>query len=298
MVGLAINYASLFNIICVNLGVLMKYALLIVLFIFRHTEAQGDDKVSWQMIDDFESSSLSGLWQLVDSDNQTSPHVPNPQVTKVRVDEGNSYLLKKPANEGVVGNRKALTFRQLPSTVEVGETYTFYTRIQVEYFPNNHSFGLSNLKDEGIIDKNYDAFEPMIRVTDKAESDGSVNNGTLMVSTGFKTYDRISNAKTKQAAKPMEKGVWYELWYVVNNASYADGGQRFDLFMRGGEFKHQTQVFKGAVFRMQREKPLRQFFMISNTGSKKKPYGNGGLLYDDLYMVKGKQLTDPRTIKL
>ena len=77
-------------------------------------------------------------------------------------------MLRKPAADGVVGNRKAIGFRPLPVPIQVGETSTLYTRINVEYFPNNHSFGLSNSAASDIPDHGYDALEPMIRITDKA----------------------------------------------------------------------------------------------------------------------------------
>jgi hypothetical protein len=271
----------------------MKYRFLILLYLGLLAQSNADE-TKWQLIDDFEASNLSEKWRLVDPDNQTTPYIDNPQVTLIKGDKDNHYLLKKPANEGIVGNRKALTFRLLPTIVGVGEVYTFFTRINVEYFPNNHSFGLSNLTDEGIINNNYDAFEPMLRVTDKAESDGSQNNGTLMVSTGFKQYARITHPLTGQEAMPLKEGVWYSLWYVVNNAKSNDGGQSFDLYIRGGEFAQQTLVYQGARFRMGREQPLKQFFMISNTGSKRDPYGNGGVLYDDLYMAEGTILSYPK----
>jgi hypothetical protein len=272
----------------------MRYALLLFFFAYSHAYAAAKGNVKWQLIDDFEGQVLSEKWQLVDPDNQTSPYVSNPQVTEIREDKGDRYLIKKPAHEGVIGNRKALTFRTLPTIVDIGETYTFFTRIRVESFPNNHSFGLSNLASQDIIQKSYDAFEPMLRITDKAESDGTKNDGTLMVSKGFKQYARIIDSEEGRVAKPLEQNSWYDLWYVVNNALYVEGGQRFDVYIRGGEFEKQTKVFTGAEFRMQRELPLQQFFMISNTGSKNKPYGNSGVFYDDLYMAKGVLLSDPK----
>ena len=121
----------------------------------------------WILIDDFEQSEAL-LWTKADTQNDTDPHLPTPQVTEIRTEEnGNHYLIKKPAPEGVVGNRKALTYRELPLTIDVGETYTLYTRFLVESFPNNHVFGLSNLSPQGIEEQDYNALEPSLRVTDK-----------------------------------------------------------------------------------------------------------------------------------
>ena len=249
----------------------------------------------WQLVDDFESPTAMNKWIIADPDNQTDPYVKNPQVAELRAipPKSNHFLLKKPAEDGVIGNRKALTFKLLPHRVEVGETYTFYTRINIESFPNNHSFGLSNLLESGIVKENYNAFEPMIRITDKLESNGEKNSGVLMVSTGHKTYAEILGPRPEHKAKPMQTGTWYELWYVVNNASSDAGGQTFDLYVRGGEFDKQVNVYSDARFRMAREQPLRYFVSISNTGSVKAPYGNGGLRFDDIYMSAGVTLTSP-----
>lgn len=246
------------------------------------------------LVDDFES----GLerWTHVDVDNQTEPFVPDPQVAAIRLDAktDNHFLLRKPAADGVVGNRKAIGFAPLPVAVEVGETYTFYTRFNVEYFPNNHSFGLSNVSAAEIPNENYNSFELMIRVTDKLEGNGFKNDGTLQVlGNGEMRYSNIVNPATGKSAKPLQTDEWYEVWYVVNNSPTEEGGQRYDLYLRGGEFASQTLVFEDAVFRMGRELPLGHFMTICNTGSQDKPYGNGGVRYDDIYLVVGRELSTP-----
>ena len=125
----------------------------------------------WILVDDFESDVALESWTNVDAQNDTDPHVPNPQIAEVRNDQdtGNRYMIRKPAADGVVGNRKAIGFVPLPTPVEVGETYTFFTRVNVEYFPNNQSFGLVNVAATDIPGKHYDSFEPMLRITDKFE---------------------------------------------------------------------------------------------------------------------------------
>ena len=254
-----------------------------------------DSSPEWLRVSDFEAEDALAKWTNIDVQNETDPFVPNAQVTKIETEpeSGNKYMLRKPAANGVVGNRKALGFAPLPMTIKAGETYTLYTRINVESFPNNHSYGLSNVSAADIPDASYDAFEPMIRITDKTESDGFKNDGTLMVLSGYKTYDKIKNSKTGNAAKPLEAGQWYEVWAVINNAPVESGGQVYDVYMRGGEFSSQQLVYSGASFRMKREAPLTSFIAISNTGSKKQPYGNGGVGYDDIYIAKNKELSTP-----
>lgn len=261
--------------------------------------APGDRGVrqpQWLLIDDFEAGPALEGWTNIDVQNDTDPHVPNPQVSVILEEEtsANRYMLRKPAADGIVGNRKAIGFTELPVAVAVGQTATFYTRVNVEFFPNNHSFGIGNVPIPEIPAYHYDSFEPMIRITDKRESDGSRNDGTLMVLSGDdKQYSRIVNPATGEPADPMVPGEWYELWYVVNNAPRDADGQRYDLFVRGGEFTTQELVFEGADFRMRRALPLTFFMTICNTGPRKTPYGNGGIRYDDIYMASGRVLSSP-----
>ncbi|MEP0938734.1 MAG: hypothetical protein ABJH57_10490 [Cyclobacteriaceae bacterium] len=249
----------------------------------------------WIKIDDFETSNPLENWTLVDTQNETNPKVENPQVTEVRdEDRGNHYLIKKPAAEGVVGNRKAISFRKLPTAIAVGETSTLYVRINVEYFPNNHVFGLSNMEPDGIIEHDYNAMEPTLRVTDRYDANIDMkNDGTLLVRKGD-WYDKIYNSQTDRSAEPMETNTWYEVWCVINNNKAADGGQSYDVYIKGGgEFAEQQKVYSRADFRMKREQPIIYFQATCNTGSVVKPYGNGGLRYDDLYMAEGVVLTTP-----
>ena len=254
----------------------------------------------WLLIDNFEQKTLQN-WHNADTQNNTKPYVAKPQVTEIRRDNNtahnNHYLIKKPAEDGIVGNRKALSIKTLPKPVAVGETYTFYTRIRVESFPNNHAFGISTLTPEEVKVAGYNAFEPTLRVTDKFESNGLKNDGTLMVKVDsnnkYQQYSNIQNFTDKRAAQPMQTKVWYQIWYVVNNSRLSEGGQSYDVYLQGGEFTEQTLVYKNAAFRMKREQALITFFANCNTGPHKKPYGNGGLAYDDIYMSKGLNLTDP-----
>jgi hypothetical protein len=248
----------------------------------------------WLLVDDFESGLES--WTHVDVENNTDPFVADPQIAEIRIDaqSNNHFMLRKPAADGVVGNRKAIGFMPLPATVQVGETYTFYTRFSVEYFPNNQSFGLANVAASEIPENDYNSFELMIRVTDKYEGNGYKNDGALQVlGGGDMRYSNIINPATGESAQPLQTDEWYEVWYVVNNAPSEDGGQRYDLYIRGGEFANQQRVFEDAVFRMGRTLPLQHFMTICNTGPHDKPYGNGGVRYDDIYMVQGRELSSP-----
>lgn len=247
----------------------------------------------WIQIDNFEGHTGLKGWTLKDTKNETQPLVKKPQVTVLKKSRsGNQYLLKKPAPDGIVGNRKALTFKKLPVSVAVGETYTFYSRINVEQFPNNHAFGVSNLPPDGIIKQDYNAFEATLRVTDKMESNGLINRGALMVKTP-QGYADVINPTTRLPSEKLTTDIWYQIWWVVNNEKKSAGGQRYDVYLQGGEFTEQTKVYTNATFRMQRELPLIYFLMNCNTGPHKQPYGNGGLRYDDLYMHKGTNLNQP-----
>ena len=273
----------------------------------------------WLVIDTFNKESLNG-WQLADTQNDTKPYVENAQVTEIKFHKprassgatlgkgtdtntsptlpnaNNGYLIKKPAADGIVGNRKALSFKALPVPVNAGDTYTFYTKIRVERFPNNHAFGISNMHPTDIIKHGYDAFEPTLRVTDKYESNGYKNDGSLMVKIDstdkYRQYASVKNTDNK-ISQPLSVGEWYEIWYVVNNATVENGGQVYSVYVKGGEFSQQTLAYENANFRMKRELPLIYFLANSNTGPIDKPYGNGGLAYDDIYMSEGVNLSTP-----
>ncbi|MDO6427593.1 hypothetical protein Q4489_11235 [Thalassotalea sp. 1_MG-2023] len=254
---------------------------------------------TWLLVDDFEQGLTN--WHKVDTQNNTKPFIENPQVTEIRREKTNHFLIKKPAKDGVIGNRKALTFKALPVPVNVGETFTFYTRIQVERFPNNHAFGLSNLTPDEIVKAGYNAFEPTLRVTDKAESNGHKNTGALMVKISsndkYRQYDNIQHYAQQRDAKPLVAKQWYQIWYVVNNALKIHGGQTYRVYVQGGEFVKQTLVYEKADFRMQREQPLISFLANCNTGPLKQPYGNGGLAFDDIFMIKGVNLSNPTNMR-
>ena len=96
----------------------------------------------------------------------------------------------------------------------VGETYTFYTRVNVEYFPNNQSFGLVNVAAADTSARHYDSFEPMIRITDKRESGGTKNDDTLMVPSGDRSFARIVDPATGQPASPMATVVFATTTYT------------------------------------------------------------------------------------
>lgn len=267
---------------------------LFLILIMSAMVAHSQTDSSWIKVDDFESKNPLESWALADPQNETNPKVENPQVTEVRSEDGNSYLLKKPAVDGVVGNRKAVSFKRLPVDVPVGETYTFYIRLRVEYFPSNHVLGWGSADPKRILENVYDGFEPSLRVTDRNDRQlPEKNDGTLMVNKD-PWYDHIFNFSEDRKAKPMEPDTWYEIWCVADNRILSEGGQKYDVYIKGGdEFPRQQKVYEAADFRMKRELPLIYFQSTCNTGPVDNPYGNGGLMYDDLYMAEGVLLTSP-----
>ena len=179
--------------------------------------------------------------------------------------------------------------------MRVGATYTFYLRLNVAAFPNNHVFGLSDMGPEGIAKNDYNALVFSLRIMDRYDSNIAYkNDGTLLVRKD-EWYDRIYNPRTNTYASPMQTNIWYHVWIVVNNQLKASGGQTYDVYTQGGdEFPEQQKVYSRADFRMQREQALIYFFATCNTGPQDKPYGNGGLRYDDLYMASGRVLEKPK----
>ncbi|WP_424961289.1 hypothetical protein [Ekhidna sp.] len=265
-----------------------------IIFVLSVATACNHTSSHWIKIDDFESSDPLKNWTLADPQNETNPIVENPQVTEIRHEDGNSFLFKKPAADGIVGNRKAISFKRLPTDVPVGEIYTFYIRLRVEYFPNNHVLGWGSAEPKVILENVYDGFEPSLRVTDRYDKQlPEKNDGTLMVNKD-PWYDHIFNFSKGRKAKPMKLDTWYEVWCVADNRTLSKGGQKYDVYLKGGdEFPQQQKVYEGADFRMKRERPIIIFQSTCNTGPMDNPYGNGGLMYDDLYMAKGVLLTSP-----
>ena len=257
-------------------------------------------KELWIKIDDFESKNPLSDWTKYDAQNETDPYIKNPQVTEIRVEQlsnnisSNRYLIKKAGPDGIFGNRKALSFRKLPKPIEVGDTYTLYLRLNVDSYSNNHVFGLTNLQPAGIMEKAYEAFEPSIRITDRFDPHVNYQNNGAMQVRNNPWYDIAFNAKKGKNIEPFDTDIWYEIWLVINNKKKSEGGQRYDIYIRGGtEFPFQQKVYTAADFRIKREQPLIYFQATCNSGPVEEPFGNGGLRYDDLYMVKGIDLSSP-----
>lgn len=219
----------------------------------------------WIKITDFEQDNPLLGWTKLDLQNETQPRIENPQVTEVRYEEvsNNGYLLKKPAADGILGNRKAITYLPLPQSIDVGEIYTFYLRLNVAEFPNNHVFGLSDMGPEGIAENAYNALEPSLRITDRYDPNIAYkNDGTLLVRKD-NWYERIINPQTKAYANPMQTNTWYHIWLVINNQTKEAGGQTYDVYIQGGdEFLEQQKVYAKADFRMQREQALIYFLSL------------------------------------
>ncbi len=259
-----------------------------------------NQKESWIKIDDFEAKNRLSDWTKYDAQNDTVPHLKNPQVTEIRSEQlsdnkgSNRYLIKKAGPDGVFGNRKALSFRKLPKPIGVGDTYTLYLRLNIESYSNNHVFGLTNLQPAGIMEKAYEAFEPSLRITDRFDPHVNYQNNGAMQVRNNPWYDIAFNAKKGKNIEPFDINTWYEIWAVINNKKKSEGGQQYDVYIRGGtEFPFQQKVYTAADFRIKRELPLIYFQATCNSGPIEEPFGNGGLRYDDLYMVKGIDLSTP-----
>ena len=71
----------------------------------------------WLLVDNFEAAQALHGWTNIDVQNDTDPFVPNPQISEIRVEAetGNQFMLRKPAADGVVGNRKAIGFKPIRS---------------------------------------------------------------------------------------------------------------------------------------------------------------------------------------
>ena len=244
---------------------------------------------AWILLDDFQSDVDD--WAFVDLDNQTSPPIPNPQVVEL-VDEidGNTYLSRKAAPDGVGGNRRAMAYVPLPFNIPVSGVATLYMQFNAESFPANHVFGVTNRDGPTIESEQYNAFEAILRASDVQTSDGTLE---VYDASG---YEKISNPATNTIANPMATNTWYETWMVINNGGKASGGQTYDVYVRGGpQFPEQTLVYENAGFRNDRENTLTHFLAISNAGADSTTnfYGTGALLWDNLFVFPGEELSAP-----
>jgi hypothetical protein len=80
-----------------NMKILSLLPALSVVFLFVtvlvSSCAVNTNHSNWMLIDDFENTELIG-WQIADTQNDTKPFVPSPQVTEIRTEQDNRYLIK------------------------------------------------------------------------------------------------------------------------------------------------------------------------------------------------------------
>ena len=82
----------------------------------------------WQLVDNFEANQLSPLWTNIDTQNETDPFAPHPQITAlVRDVTGNQYLLKKPLQTALLVIEKRLVLDNCPHQF-LWARYIRYTR--------------------------------------------------------------------------------------------------------------------------------------------------------------------------
>lgn len=99
-------------------------------------------------------------------------------------------------------------------------------------------------------------------------------------------YDGTGYKTTNFALAPR---TWYEFWFVFDQPS-----NKYDLYIRGGEYTAITKIYSQATFRSKGTEPQKFFYARSTVGSLTAPAAVDDVYYDDIYIdTTGANLTTP-----
>lgn len=231
------------------------------------------------------ANDCTGVRQVVDA-----PYGGNGQAIEVR---GGS------PDESLVANSRSVTAVDLPEEIPAGSVATFYMRIAVERLEISTHFGLTQNT------------EP----TNDSAPGVTHNYGDLGTTTAIQlasgneyimVYDGWWKASTEDDSKQFETETWYELWYLIQNNTLADGGGLFDLYVRGGPYEEITHIVNpylaqvavdagitGWQFRNNIGEALKRFLVVTPVGNPAADYsGTGAIYFDDMWMNVGEMTTE------
>ncbi|WP_193211529.1 PQQ-dependent sugar dehydrogenase [Luteolibacter marinus] len=133
-------------------------------------------------------------------------------------------------------------------------------------------------------DQNHDAHWGL---SEKAEPSTSSHFRVRLRSSGQSGYLEVRDSSTYLQAAPVRPDVWYSAWLDVNNAA-GTSGDKFDLYLQGGELGVPTLVKSGVRFSSGTTSALQTFFWHMGPGTE--------MYFDDLHTdTSHLNLTDPRT---
>jgi hypothetical protein len=224
----------------------------------------------------------------------TAPYDGNGNVVSIRATD--------PAVTGAANGRSASAF-QFPDGVEVpsGEIATIYLRFAFEGYQVAHHFGFTSVTEPvsgpNTPTHNYSDLGPTTQVS----LHQATTQETLAV---YETYKNSWwTSVTQDATKILEPGVWYELWYQLDNATVAEGGGFFELYIRGGAWGDGEPVhlfnwviadtsFTDWGFRDKEDAALTRFLNIANGGTPDAAMGQtqDAIYFDDMYVTVGEHV--------
>lgn len=229
----------------------------------------------WELVEDFEGNLDS--WYFSDPNQNCESFEPNfcDGVREIITDpvsgSGNVGRFKA-AKDNVTVNWTAVNAVALPRTVSDGSTFTVYARFAVSDFRMDTVFGTMSVPAPEVTNA-YDKYETIVRI--------NTNTAGLLEIRDFDQYVIVS-------AQPVENLTWYEIWLVHDNDKLS-----YDVWIRGGdEFPDATLVFDDAFYRYQ-VGMVDSFVILQSTGPNTLPFGNSGLLLDDIYVDYSGENLDP-----
>jgi hypothetical protein len=223
---------------------------------------------AWQLVEDFESGSLTnwGFYTYLPESSYTWMIGPD------TVDSSNNVAYASP---GLNPDNRVCPQINLPITAADGETITLYFRI-MSFGPNKDiNFGVTDTPQE-VTAEWWSAFESQLFIKNAGTGIGARNGG--VVEDWQVTYSH---------------NVWYEYWIVMRNNVGVES-DTFDVYMRGGsEFPAQQLMAQAKNFRNGTTDPLTKFMLIAYYGSEAAPVGADPVAFDDIYVAAGEVLSAP-----
>jgi hypothetical protein len=228
-----------------------------------HANISDPTDADWQLVDHFEGPAPLASWQIP---------TPSAFTSLVAEADGNHYMRR-------TGSPGAIAAKRLPFDTQVSQTVTTFFRMRFEGTSLHHNLGISALNPENPSTYTENEFEAQIRLS---------GSGDLDVYDGLAGTNGFVPAKIgDQVIPPLLSGIWYNVWMVSSNAGFASGGQTWQAYIQGGEWKKPTAVTDVLYFHKGSESPITHFVSLASDGT------SDEICLDDIYACRGVQLTNP-----
>lgn len=211
----------------------------------------------------------------------------------------------------VFWNARSMTAFPIPEEghIPLGGKATFYLKFAIESFQLSTSFGFT--------DKVIDPWVARpVPPADQKHEYGDLRVTTQMRSPDgvHQVYENFTPGWKPSLAAPLafEPGVWYEIWWHVDNQAEENGGGWFDIYVKGGAFGETPRILPNIYlpaeliaagitqwnFRSGTALgPITRFLNAMGTGTtdEANPAGTGAAYFDDIYVYPGEYLLDAPT---